>query len=493
MLLRAAIMPTAGQIITLTLYFLSGIALTCYNKWLISPAFYHFSFPVTLIFIHMCINFTLAWVTTRCSTFLLPPTHELSHSKNLDSITWQTFLRRFAPIGILFGADICLTNISFRYVSVSLTEIIKSGTPAILMIYSVVNEKDAHSDNDKNLQLPLVLRYRRAFRVITFLTLTAGIALTSLGEIDFDLRGFVSAVGATIAGSCKLILTEQLLKMDESALYSSASINKTSNDADKSSCKQYNFNEVNSEQHTLLNKSSVNHSDSIQAVSSEKELEIIHHNDSISSTLNSSFESCDTINESVTTTPMLSPRVHAIRQSPQLVKPENPATHGRTSPTSSLPTREKINPIQSLLYFSPVSITLLFPLFLFTERSDLIASSFITDDQQFTTVTMLILLGSLLAFGLNCSELFVIQYTSALTLCVLATVKFLFVIVITTYLFHHPLSPLNAIGCAVSVAGVAMYNCQKCFEIGCSSNAAYALVNGTDLDEDEITISKHTL
>lgn len=120
---------------------------------------------------------------------------------------------------------------------------------------------------------------------------------------------------------------------------------------------------------------------------------------------------------------------------------------------------ERLHPLLSLFYFTPVSAFCLIPTFFVIDYAKLTDSALMQNHIGVTAA--IILVGALMSFGLNTSELLVLQATSALSLCVFGVCKFLLVIVFTTLLFHHELTTVNKIGCALSVLGVALYNVDK--------------------------------
>jgi len=80
-------------------------------------------------------------------------------------------------------------------------------------------------------------------------------------------------------------------------------------------------------------------------------------------------------------------------------------------------------------------------------------------------MTSLVAVGGLLAFMLQLSELFLIKYTSAVTMSVSGTAKLVLVVVISSLAFAHEMSPLNKFGCSLVMLGVLIYNLIKFKEL----------------------------
>ena len=154
-----------------------------------------------------------------------------------------------------------------------------------------------------------------------------------------------------------------------------------------------------------------------------------------------------------------------------------PSTTSTTTTTTSSPASSKktrLNPLVSLYYFSPVSAVMLIPISITMEWTDLRSSEVVATNDNIIFTILLILFGSILAFALNVSELFVIQITSALTLCVLASAKFLVVVWASQAIFeaNTTMSWINIYGNIISVVGVTLYNALKAYEMTVDQAAA---------------------
>ena len=434
----------------LILYFASGICLTIYNKYVLSPERYGFHFPVTMILSHMSVNCVLSGLALRLfchSTLSSSPLYP-------SNITRGLFLSKFVPIGLLFGLDITLTNVSFRYVSVSLTEVVKSSVPAWIFVYNVCRSHDRTSSVGLKL-----------LKLLNVVLICAGVACTAVGEANhFEIRGFLAAIGATIAATMKLISVETLLTDDHSMTHTStvaahSSINSTvsvSPIASSSSASPKMIRvapaDMTTPSHGISSRKKEHQTDKYAPVAHEDDTDTDIEIEHLPTKHLSIHSSSASINPS-------SP-VHIFvgsSPSPPPVVPAH-APHGR------------LHPVLSLFYFTPVSAIALIPIQLSLERADLAASRFM-DAGTWEPTVALILAGSLVAFGLNASELFVIQETSALTLCIFGVLKFLIVIAVSVALFDYEFTTLKAVGIALAVLGLIVYNCVKWQEM----NAALAL------------------
>ena len=613
----------------LVAYFVSGIGLTCFNKYLLGDKTYRFGFPITLILTHMITNFMLSSLTllslripfiasafpslstlssssTHATTSSSSTNHPSDHSGPSSAaaapltsssyypsrLPFRLFLTRFVPIGVLFAVDITLTNVSFKFVPVSLTEVIKGFAPAALMLYSWRMEhlRADEAAAAKAAAAGVAVSATRLAsggavaggwwgKAAVIGLLSAGIGLTSYGDLSFNWNGFLAAVGALVATVLKFVLLERLLLEEETGSSEENDITKKSSDEParvngaggsaekgeaeeeeaagevdaKAGKKRGEYQQLaaaadddgphdtsvavsqpsddmsssanDEQQHHQLEYQRADHSTVIvelKPIDESKELGYsdTEGNDSAPHTLqpladkaaplrrrsppassvrrSSSMQTLQTMRlddgladqssmtlviRPASNTELASPNTpHSalpfLSSSSSAVSLHN-ATLKSSASTSSLSARyrrprllpapaaasqhKRLHPLLSLFYFSPVAALVLIPAFFRLEASPLFyplptAISFVSPPEVVYQTVGMILSSALLAFALNLSELSLLQSTSALTLCVVATIKFLLVVVLTSVLFEHQVSAVNAVGCMLSVAGVAGYN-----------------------------------
>ena len=582
-------------VLPLVAYFVSGIGLTCFNKYLLGSSSYNFGFPVTLILCHMLTNFGLSCVSLLSLRFSLvasafprlsslsssssapggPPPAPLTSSSYYPSrLSFRLFLLRFVPIGVLFAVDITLTNVSFKLVPVSLTEVVKGFAPAALMLHTWRKDRlRADKASQSGVPQPASVAGGWYGKASVIVLLSAGIALTSYGDMQFRWNGFLAALGALVAGVVKFVLLEQLLdeeddgeddtgkKVSEAGGKASAGearMDRETEDEEaagegkpvdsKAGKKRGHYQQVNAvadddeqrdsngteSQPTVRIDSSTTDGEAsdrdqprtppraqdsavlveMKPMDEETKEGDIDSADRESRTLqtvadtgpplrrrspvtssarHSAIEMAQMEKGEETTHFVLSARPASppavftandistpssnhstlaflaanAASSSNLLKPSALSTslsiRSRPPPRPRSSAHKRLHPLLSLFYFSPVAAIVLVPAFVGLEWSALLhpsppATDFVASPAIVYHTVGLILSSAVLAFTLNLSELSLIQSTSALTLCVVATVKFLLVVVLTSLLFEHEVSVVNAVGCCVSVAGVAGYN-----------------------------------
>jgi len=115
---------------------------------------------------------------------------------------------------------------------------------------------------------------------------------------------------------------------------------------------------------------------------------------------------------------------------------------------------EKLDPLSLLKLMSKWSILLLGVYALVTGELGEIIS--VPELRQIHVLARVFLSG-IIAFALNVCNFLVTKYTSAVTLQVLGNIKVILSIAISLLIFHNPLSTTSAAGCALTLAGVALY------------------------------------
>lgn len=113
----------------------------------------------------------------------------------------------------------------------------------------------------------------------------------------------------------------------------------------------------------------------------------------------------------------------------------------------------RLDPMVALLYFAPITALSLVPAFFVFEFQTVEQAPWRTQH-----MTAFVVIGGLLAYALQLSELSLIKYTSALTMSVSGTAKLMLVVLLSSVIFDHHMTALNKLGCALVMLGVGLYN-----------------------------------
>lgn len=143
-----------------------------------------FRFPLTLTLIHMVVQSFLAHLT-------------VDYLKSVEKIhvEREDYYSKLLVIAAVFCVNICLGNVSLRYVAVSFMQTVKSLTPVCTALLQF-----------------LVFRSRLTTPALfALIPVTGGVALASVTELEFHLGGFIAALCACFLTGLKFVLSSQML------------------------------------------------------------------------------------------------------------------------------------------------------------------------------------------------------------------------------------------------------------------------------------------
>eukprot|EP00757_Euglenozoa_sp_SAG-D1_P022877 gene22877-1379_t len=107
------------------LYYCASISLTLFNKWFFDDQNYGFHFPLSVTCFHQACIFCML---VTLEPLLTPLAGEITKDKKL--------MKPIFPIGAICGLDWGMSNFSFKYITVSLYEMVKSTVPLFVMLFS---------------------------------------------------------------------------------------------------------------------------------------------------------------------------------------------------------------------------------------------------------------------------------------------------------------------------------------------------------------------
>eukprot|EP00850_Spirogloea_muscicola_P013756 SM000095S24970 [mRNA] locus=s95:259012:260455:+ [translate_table: standard] len=111
-------------------------------------------------------------------------------------VTRRDLLLRILPMALVTNMNVCLGNVSLRYIPVSFMQTVKAFTPAATVFLQRVFWGKTFDTRIYVSLLPVV----------------GGVALTSATELSFHMGGFLAAVVSTLFTALNSILAEVLLK-----------------------------------------------------------------------------------------------------------------------------------------------------------------------------------------------------------------------------------------------------------------------------------------
>lgn len=157
-----------------------------FNKAVLSS--FDFPYPMFLTSWHMLFGTVITQILSKY-TSLLPGVKE-------DKVSMDVFLKQIIPVALCFSVSLVAGNTAYIYLSVSYIQMLKAFTPvAVLVLSSIVGLSDASITE---------------YNIVAIISM--GVALTSMGELQFSMVGFTYQSIAIIAEATRLALTSVLLK-----------------------------------------------------------------------------------------------------------------------------------------------------------------------------------------------------------------------------------------------------------------------------------------
>ncbi|KAL3152924.1 hypothetical protein ABBQ38_012228 [Trebouxia sp. C0009 RCD-2024] len=189
--LALALVSSLRLLVWLTLS--SGIII--FNKWLLSPQ--NFPYPVTLAF----------WHVLFCSLVGVLAVH--SSCVKRQDVTWKTCFNICLPVAALGAAGLTLGNAAFIYLTVAFAQMLKANMPVIMFTVGCLFH--THKFSWQTCGIMVVIG--------------AGVAASSLGELQFSGLGAFFMLSAMLAEAFKMVLLQTMMQQTDlqinpvSALY----------------------------------------------------------------------------------------------------------------------------------------------------------------------------------------------------------------------------------------------------------------------------------
>ncbi|KAF7325799.1 TPT domain-containing protein [Mycena kentingensis (nom. inval.)] len=183
--------PKIPAIVIIPVWMAFSVSVILYNNHLYNTL--DFKFPVFLVTWHLTFSAIGTRVLQR-TTNLLDGTKDINMNKDM-------FLRSILPIGILFSGSLILSNSAYLYLSISYIQMLKAFNAVAVLLIS---------------WLFRISEPNRRLGLIVFM-ISFGVALTSTGELKFNLLGFIIQAAAVVFEASRLVMIEILLhgmKMD---------------------------------------------------------------------------------------------------------------------------------------------------------------------------------------------------------------------------------------------------------------------------------------
>lgn len=161
----------------------SGVIL--YNKWVLSPKYFNFPYPITLTMIHMAFSGMVAFILVRVLKVVAPV-----------KMTFEIYTTCVVPISAFFASSLWFGNTAYLYISVAFIQMLKALMPVATFVMAIICGTD----------IP------RCDMFLNMLVVSLGVAISSYGEIHFNIVGSAYQVTGILAEALRLVLTQVLLQ-----------------------------------------------------------------------------------------------------------------------------------------------------------------------------------------------------------------------------------------------------------------------------------------
>lgn len=156
-----------------------------FNKMLLTT--WGFKFPFFLTMWHMVFASVLTQLLSRLTT-LLPAVKE-------SRINTNDYLRKFVPMSFLFASSLVLGNSAYKFISVAFIQMLKSSTPVIVLLLSFLVGREKPS----------------LVQLLIMMTISFGVVLSTVGEIKFNMVGFIVQFTAVFCECSRSLIMDILL------------------------------------------------------------------------------------------------------------------------------------------------------------------------------------------------------------------------------------------------------------------------------------------
>ncbi|KAG0250574.1 Triose-phosphate Transporter [Mortierella polycephala] len=167
-------------------WYTCSTALSFYNKWLFSPNYHNFQFPLFTTSLHMVAQFTLSSITLA----LLPAFRPKAAPSTRD------FGTKILPCAVASGLDIGLSNSSLKTITLAFYTMCKSSSLAFVLMFAFAFKLE-----------------RPTWTLAGVIgVICVGLFMMVMSEVDFVLIGFVQVMMASVLGGLRWSLTQILLE-----------------------------------------------------------------------------------------------------------------------------------------------------------------------------------------------------------------------------------------------------------------------------------------
>ncbi|KAG6664109.1 probable sugar phosphate/phosphate translocator At3g17430 isoform X1 [Carya illinoinensis] len=175
----------ASTYLYLLIYILLSSGVILYNKWVLSPKYFNFPFPITLTMIHMGFSGAVAFFLVRVFKVVSPV-----------KMTFEIYATCVVPISAFFASSLWFGNTAFLHISVAFIQMLRALMPVATFIMAVM----------------CGISKPKCDVFLSMWLISVGVVISSYGEIHFNVIGTVYQVIGIFAEALRLVLTQVLLQ-----------------------------------------------------------------------------------------------------------------------------------------------------------------------------------------------------------------------------------------------------------------------------------------
>lgn len=178
-------------------WFLFSALLSLYNKYVFGDTHLGFPCPLLMTSIHFLSQWIFAYITSTLFFTQLG-------GDQIVNMSWKTFLSIAIPCGFVTSADVGFSNLALVRISVTFYTMVKASSPIFVVL-------SAYIFGIEKITLPLI-------GVVVIISL--GELLTVLGEVQFDMIGFILCFIASVLSGMRWTVVQLKLQSLEPKLKS---------------------------------------------------------------------------------------------------------------------------------------------------------------------------------------------------------------------------------------------------------------------------------
>jgi drug/metabolite transporter (DMT)-like permease len=169
----------------ISFWMVQGISMIFFNKLLLTT--WGFKFPFFLTMWHMIFATVVTQVLSRTTT-MLPAVKE-------NRVSYNEYLRKFIPMSLLYAISLVLGNSAYKFISVAYIQMLKSSTPVIVLLLAICAGREKPS----------------LVQLLITSTISLGVILATVGELKFNLLGFIIQFSAVFCECSRSLIMDLLL------------------------------------------------------------------------------------------------------------------------------------------------------------------------------------------------------------------------------------------------------------------------------------------